>query len=139
MSEKSGYISIGRPVCLPNVIPSAHQVVFDSTAFISLFSFRRVISTLDFPDRSREPAVYREGLLYQPYAPHLPGRLRHGREWDVRKGCRLVLVCVCHKHGPTGLLLLCFFHLGGGSASQMAAMLMNLTGCYDTTASGMSK
>lgn len=99
-----------------------------------------------------EPGAGREGLSHQPYAPHLVSCLiaqRGVKGGKMVRTCACVFTSVCafaanifHPNGgggkrPTGLPR-SFSHLRS-SASQMAAMLMNPTGCYDTTASGRSK
>lgn len=57
--------------------------------------------------------------------------------WGVKSHKQSLYVCMCAANmpQPNGGI---FSHLRS-SASQMAAMLMNPTGCCDTTASGRSK
>lgn len=93
-----------------------------------------------------EPGAGREGLPHQLYAPHPADSLAAQSETIGRDymfvSTRAFSASIFHPDGggkrSKKKLLDSFSHLGS-SASQMAAMLMNPTGCYDTAASGRSK
>lgn len=109
----------------------SHQMeagVLDPACFHLHVSFRLLTSQWG----PGEPGAGREELQHHP-----PSQLLQSSGVGVRCHKQSLSVCACaaNMHQPNGGI---FSHLRS-SASQMAAMLMNPTGCCDTTASGRSK